>query len=115
MKFKHFLLLAFSTIALSGCIANVDRTRATDLNKYSEKVIRSNIVVGKTTKKDILLFLGTPVTPTDFKTASRWIYFSKVVDRRLYLFIPIFQDREQLLLVEFNDAGVVSNMTYTEK
>ncbi|GJL38193.1 hypothetical protein PUATCC27989T_01455 [Phytobacter ursingii] len=115
MKIKHFLLLALSTIALSGCIANVDKTRMSDLNNYSEKVIRDSIVVGKSTKKDVLLFLGAPLSPKDFKTVNTWIYASKVVDRRLYFFIPVFRDRDQLLLLQFNDAGVVSKMDYTEK
>jgi outer membrane protein assembly factor BamE (lipoprotein component of BamABCDE complex) len=115
MKIKHLLLLAFSTIALSGCIANVDRTRASALNNYSEKVIRESIVVGKSTKKDVVLLLGTPAVPKEFKTASTWIYASKVVDRRMYLLIPVFRDRTQLLLLEFNDAGVVSKMNYAEK
>ncbi|WP_130834772.1 outer membrane protein assembly factor BamE domain-containing protein [[Erwinia] mediterraneensis] len=115
MKIKNFLLLVFSTIALSGCVANVDRTRMSDLNNYSEKVIRDSIVVGKSTKKDVLLLLGAPATPKEFKTANTWIYASKVVDRRLYFFIPVFRDRDQLLLLKFNDAGVVSKMDYTEK
>ncbi len=115
MKIKHFLLLAFSTFALSGCMANVDRTRVSDLNNYSEKVIRESIVVGKSTKKDVLLLLGAPAVPKEFKTADAWIYASKVVDRRLYFFIPIFRDRDQLLILKFNDAGVVSKMDYTEK
>ncbi len=115
MKLKHLILLALSTIALSGCIANVDRTRATDLNNYSEKVIRESIVSGKSTKKDVLLLLGAPLLPKEFKTANRWIYASKVVDRRLYFFIPVFRDRDQLMVLEFNDAGTVSKMSYTEK
>lgn len=115
MKVKYFLFLAFTTIALNGCIANVDRTRASDLDNYSEKDIRKSIVVGKSTKKDMLLLLGAPATPKEFKTAGSWVYASNVVDRRLYLFIPIFRDRDQLLLLEFNNADVVSKINYTEK
>jgi outer membrane protein assembly factor BamE (lipoprotein component of BamABCDE complex) len=115
VKITHFLLLAFTAMALSGCMANVDRTHSSDLNNYSEKVIRERIVTGKSTKKDVLLLLGTPATPKAFKSASTWIYASKIVDRRLYFFIPIIRDRDQLLLLEFNDAGVVSKMDYREK
>ena len=115
MRITHYLLLMFSVITLSGCMANIDRTRVSDLNNYSEKVIRESIVVGKSTKKDVLLILGAPAVPREFKTASVWIYASKVVDRRLYFFIPVFRDRDQLLLLHFNEAGVVSKMDYTEK
>lgn len=115
MTFQRFLLLVVSIIALSGCIANVDRTRASALDNYSGKDIRKSIVVGKSTKKDVLLLLGAPAMPKDFKTASGWIYASKVVDRHLYLVIPVFRDREQLLLLKFSDAGVVSKMDYSEK
>lgn len=115
MKVKNVFLLAFIIIALSGCIANVDRTQASELDNYSEKDIRKSIVVGKSTKKDMLLLLGAPVTPKDFKTASNWIYVSNVVDRRLYLIIPVFRDRDQLLMLDFNNDGVVSKIHYTEK
>ena len=115
MKVKNIIFLAFTMIALSGCIVNVDRTRASELGNYSDKDIRNNIVVGKSTKKDMLLLLGAPTTPKDFKTAGNWIYASNVVDRRLYLFIPIFRDRDQLLMLEFNNNGVVSKIHYTEK
>ncbi|ALB54148.1 outer membrane protein assembly factor BamE [Cronobacter universalis] len=115
MKVKYFLLLVVTTIALTGCAANVDRTHASDLANYSEKDIRNKIVVGKSTKKDVLLLLGTPAIPKEFKTASHWIYASKVVDRRLYFFIPIFRDRDQFLLLEFNNNGAVSKLQYTEK
>ncbi|ALB67516.1 outer membrane protein assembly factor BamE [Cronobacter dublinensis] len=115
MKVKYSLLLAFTTIALNGCIANVDRTRATDLYNHSEKDIRTSIIVGQSTKKDVLLLLGAPATPKEFKTARNWIYASSVVDRRLYFFIPIIRDKDQLLLLEFNNEGVVSKMYYTEK
>lgn len=115
MKLKHVFLLALSTVALSGCAANVDKTQASNLNNYSETVIRQSIVVGKSTKKDVLLLLGAPTTPKEFKTAHHWTYVSKVVDRRIYLVIPLIQDRDQLLLLEFNDAGVVTKMNYTEQ
>lgn len=115
MNVKKILLLAFTMISLNGCMANVDRTQASDLNNYSERDIRKSIVVGKSTKKDMLLLLGAPTIPKEFKTASNWFYASHVVDRRLYFFIPIIKDRDQLLLLEFNNDGVVSKMHYTEK
>lgn len=115
MKIRYFILLTLSLIVLSGCMANIDKTRMSELNNYSEQAIREKIVVGKSSKRDVLQLLGAPAVPEDFKTASRWYYASKVVDRRLYFFIPVFRDRQQSLFLEFNNAGVVSEMKYSEK
>lgn len=115
MKLKRIFLLVLAVIVLSGCMANIDKTGMTDLYNYSEQTIREKIVVGKTSKKEVLLFLGAPGAPADFKTADHWLYASKVVDRRLYFFIPVFRDKAQILLLEFDKAGVVSKMNYSEK
>ena len=72
---KKFTVLTLSLL-LSACMVNVDRTRATDLNRYSESSIKEKLIIGSSTKKEAMLLLGAPNSPKDYNNASEWVYKS---------------------------------------
>lgn len=110
---KRILILCM-VILTTACVGNVDKTSATDLDKYDEVTIKENLTVGKTTRKDVLLLLGTPSFPSEYNESNIWIYKSTKIDRRLYLFIPINNSKNQTLSLHFTDAGVLLNFIYRD-
>lgn len=102
-------------VIITACASNVDRTKETRLSEYSEKEIRNIITPEVTSRKDVLIKLGTPVNTENYNASTHWVYYSKITDRSIYLVIPIIKDREQFLTIDFSDKGIVSAYHYTEK
>lgn len=108
------ILTFMLAIFLSGCVANIDRTRANDLDGYTETTLKENLTAGSTTKKDVLLLLGVPAFPADYNKMNTWIYKSSRTDRRIYFFIPFNNDKDQTLSLNFNSAGVLISYNYID-
>ncbi len=101
-------------LLLSGCMANIDRTRTNALDGYTETTIKEKLTAGSTTKKDILLLLGVPAFPLEYNKMNTWIYKSTRKDRRIYFFIPFNNDKDQILSLNFNSAGVLNSYNYID-
>ncbi|QGX92305.1 hypothetical protein EFZ10_12110 [Tatumella sp. TA1] len=111
---KKLTVLALSFL-LSACMVNVDRTRATELNRYSESSIKEKLIIGSSTKKEAMLLLGAPNSPKDYNHASEWVYKSVQIHRGIYLSIPFNNNKEQVLTLKFNEVGVLSSLDYIDK
>ncbi|MBS0053904.1 outer membrane protein assembly factor BamE [Yersinia sp. Marseille-Q3913] len=111
---KTSLILLLSCL-LTACVGNIDKTHATHIAKYSESEIRQKLVPNVTNKRDVLIMLGTPTNVKDYNESNHWEYRSDITDRRIYLIIPINNDRKQLLTLNFSDKGVLSDYYYSDK
>ncbi|HCV65636.1 outer membrane protein assembly factor BamE [Serratia proteamaculans] len=115
MIIKNKILLSVVVIfLLSGCARNVNKVGATELYNYNEKSIREKIIIGKSTKKDVLLLLGKPLEPDNYNGINDWVYISKVMERRLILLIPINNDKNQILKLSFDNDNIVRKIYYIE-
>lgn len=92
-------------IFLSGCMANIDRTRTNDLDEYSETTLKEKLTAGSTTKKDVLLLLGVPAFSADYNKINTWTYKSSRTDRCIYFFIPFNNDKDQILSLNLTAQG----------
>lgn len=115
MKWGRLILTESIFALVSSCAANVDRTKETRLSDYSEKEIKQKLVPEVTSRKEVLLTFGTPINSVNYNNAKRWEYYSKIVDRRIYFLIPLINDREQSLTVDFSDKGIITAYHYDEK
>ncbi|MRS16049.1 hypothetical protein GJV06_14230 [Enterobacteriaceae bacterium RIT691] len=115
MKMMRIVGGLFVCSLLSACTGNYDRTQETQLAKYSQQEIRAGLKEKVSTKRDVLVLLGVPETPTDYNASSHWTYHSKTIDQQFYLFIPVISNRTQDLVVNFTPAGVLSDFHYTER
>ncbi|OCJ43355.1 outer membrane protein assembly factor BamE [Serratia sp. 14-2641] len=106
--------IVFMFFLLVGCASNVDRTKVTVLDQYTEKTIKESLIVGSTTKKDVIKLLGRPNSPEDYNGRNVWLYNSKKTDRRVIFLIPVINDRNQVLELTFNDAKILKDMKYQE-
>lgn len=113
-KIRKIMVLTLSFL-LSACMVNVDRTRATELNKYSDSSIKEKLIIGSTTKKEVLILLGAPNSPKDYNNASEWVYKSVQIHRGIYLYIPFNNNKDQFLTLKFNEMGVLSSLEYIDK
>ena len=108
------ILLVLLCFVLTGCVSHVNRIDGGVLAQYSEKQIRDNILIGQSTKKDVLKFLGRPNIPDDYNAGNNWTYLSKVVDRRIYLIVSDVRDKQVILSIRFNNNMIVDNILYQE-
>ncbi|WP_241597145.1 outer membrane protein assembly factor BamE domain-containing protein [Rosenbergiella epipactidis] len=113
-KIRKIIVLTLPFL-LSACMVNLDRTRATELNRYSESSIKEKLIIGSSTKKEVLLLLGAPNLPKDYNNASEWVYKSVQIHRGIYLLIPFNNNKDQVLIVKFNEVGVLSSLDYMDK
>lgn len=105
----------FFSLLLTACAGNIDRTKEGTISQYSEANIKERIIIGKSTKKDVLRFLGRPSFPTEYADSNDWFYYSDVIDRRVYLLVPVVLDEKITLNVIFGEGGVVGNFIYLKK
>ena len=115
MRWVKMLIALSIPFAISACVGNIDSTRATVLDKYSESSIKERLLVGSSTKRDALILLGIPDSPDNYNNSSEWVYKSERKDRRLYLFIPVNNDKAQELTLKFDGKGVLSSLDYMDK
>lgn len=113
-KIRKIIVLILPFL-LSACMVNLDRTGATELNRYSESSIKEKLIIGSTTKKEVLLLLGAPNSPKDYNNISEWVYKSVQIHRGLYLYIPFNNNKDQVLTLIFNEMGVLSSLKYRDK
>lgn len=109
------IMACFICLMLTACAGDIDRTKEGTVSNFSERKIKENIVVGQSTKRDVLMLLGRPTTPLDYNGSNNWIYFSDVKDRRIYFLIPVFLDEKVVLVLKFNDSNIVEKMEYSRK
>lgn len=99
---------------LFSCASNIDNTQRSALVKYSEESLEKSIKANVTDKRDILMMFGIPPKNENYNDSSHWVYHSKIIDRSMLLFVPIFRDKEQFLSINFTEAGLVKDYLYTE-
>lgn len=109
------IMACFICLMLTACAGDVDRTKEGSVSNFSERQIKEKIVIGKSTKRDVLMLLGRPTTPLDYNGNNSWVYFSDVKDRRIYFLIPVFLDEKVLLGLKFNGNNIVEKMEYNRK
>lgn len=115
MRAAKALGIVLLVLMSASCASNYDKTGATSLAQYSEKEIKQKITPEVTTRKDVLIAFGVPANTPDYNKVNHWVYTSKIVDRRIYLIIPVILDRKQYLSVDFSDQGIVSAYRYVEE
>lgn len=115
MKAINFLGVALACLLSVSCASNYDGTKATSLAQYSEKEIKQKLIPEVTTRKDVLIAFGVPANTADYNNTRHWEYTSQIIDRRIYLIIPLNQDRKQHLSVDFSDKGILTSYNYIEK
>lgn len=108
------ICILLMVILITACVGNIDKTSATDLDKYDEVTLKEKLTVGTTTKKDVLLLLGRPSLPEEYNNSIHWVYRSQKIDRRMYFLIPFNNSKNQMLSLNFTDAGVLLKYSYTD-
>jgi len=58
-------------LVLGGCIGHIDRGHESSVSKYSASELDKKLVIGKTTKKEVLLLLGRLGYPEDYNHQKR--------------------------------------------
>ncbi|WP_333850746.1 outer membrane protein assembly factor BamE domain-containing protein [Leclercia sp.] len=108
------LILAgmFSMSMLSGCIGNIDRTQQGTVSKLQETDLDKKLVLGKTTKKDVLILLGRPDIPQDYNHQNTWLYNSNVKGRALYVIVPVNYDESVTLVLTFDENKILTHREY---
>lgn len=109
------VLACFIFLMLTACAGDIDRTKEGSVSSFSEKQIKKKIVVGQSTKRDILILLGRPTTPLDYNEGDNWVYFSDIKDRRFYFLFPVFLDEKVVLGLKFNSNNIVEKVYYSRK
>jgi|SRR5471030_770632 len=113
MKINNVLVFV-GVMLLSGCLFVGGSAKETALGQYNEQTIKEKIIVGKSTKKDVLLVLGQPSTPKDYISKSEWDYYSSKTDKLIILLVSIINDKSQSLHVTFDANNVVTTLDYKE-
>lgn len=114
MTFKQAVILLCS-IFLFSCASNIDKTQGSALKNYSKESLENNIKANVTDKRDVLMMLGMPLDNPNYNESPNWMYYSKIIDRNIWFFVPVFRDKEQFLSINFSEAGLVKDYVYTEK
>ncbi len=107
-------IIALCSILLFSCASNIDNTQRSALVNYSKESLEKSIRANVTDKRDILMMFGAPPKNENYNDSSNWVYHSKIIDRSIFLFVPIFRDKEQFLSINFTEAGLVKDYVYTE-
>ncbi|UNK63074.1 hypothetical protein [Buttiauxella ferragutiae] len=115
MNFSYKLIILSLSLIIISCASNIDRTKETTLAQYSEKEIQGKLTSHVTTRRDVLIAFGVPAHPADYNSADKWYYHSEKLDRRIYFLIPFINDRNQNLVLNFSDKGVLTDYSYTDK
>ena len=115
MKFSYDLIIVTLSLIIISCASNIDKTKETTLAQYSEKEIRDKLISHVTTRRDVLIAFGVPAYPADYNSADKWCYHSEKLERRIYLLIPFINDRNQNLVLNFSDKGVLTDYSSTYK
>ncbi|CNH14839.1 hypothetical protein [Yersinia intermedia] len=115
MNWGKLISIVLVCALITSCASNVDRTNKTRLSEYSENEIKQKLIPAVTSRKDVIINFGVPVNTENYNNTKHWNYYSKIVDRRIYLIIPVINDREQFLAIDFSDEGMVTNYHYSEK
>ena len=110
-----FSILFVFSLLLTACVGNIDRTKEGAISQHSEASVKERIIIGESTKKDVLRFLGRPSSPTEYADSNDWFYYSDVIDRRIYFLVPVVLDEKITLNVIFGEGGVVENFIYLKK
>lgn len=97
---------------LSGCIGNIDRTQQGTVSKLQETDLDKKLVLGKTTKKDVLILLGRPDIPQDYNHQNTWLYNSNVKGRALYVIVPVNYDESVTLVLTFDENKILTHREY---
>ncbi|AHG19796.2 hypothetical protein Z042_09300 [Chania multitudinisentens RB-25] len=108
-------ILFFIVLLTTGCVGNIDRTKEGTISKYSEKQLVESLVVGKSTKRDVLLYLGRPSIPEDYNGSNSWYYFSEKTDRRLYGVVFLNLDEKISLSLDFDDNKILKKISYKKQ
>ncbi|CQJ31151.1 hypothetical protein [Yersinia enterocolitica] len=115
MNRGKLISIALVCALITSCASNIDSTNKTRLSEYSENEIKQKLIPTVKSRKDVLINFGVPINTENYNNTKHWDYYSKIVDRHIYLIIPVINDREQFLAVDFSDEGVVTSYHYSEK
>ncbi|WP_159565318.1 outer membrane protein assembly factor BamE [Budvicia diplopodorum] len=113
MELRPILIILLSLL-LIGCVRNFDKIHEGTISKYSEQEIKKNIVIGVSTKRDVLMLLGRPNYPVDYNQGNDWIYTSQKMDRGFYLLAPVNMDEKLSLKLKFSDQKILEYLDYVQ-
>lgn len=106
-KLHHAIVIAMiATTSLSGCSPKVDTIGHMNIRKDSSK-----IVVGESYKQDVVRWLGTPSTKSNFGQET-WYYVAAT--REAYGFMKPKTTEQYVTRISFDSDGkVIENKSYT--
>ena len=102
-------------LMLGGCIGHIDRSHESSVSKYSASELDKKLVIGKTTKKEVLLLLGRPAYPEDYNQGNIWVYRSLTQGRAIYAIVPVNYDRDITLVLTFDKNKILTKREYKER
>ena len=111
-KIKHNILILLLIFILSNCQLNsVKKNHGINFLEQKTKKIKIN----ESNKNDIVKIFGSPSSIDTFDDAN-WIYLERVITRgKLLKMGRNIIKQNNVLLVEFNDMGIVKNYEYFDK
>ena len=99
---RRCLLILGSTLALTGCIKDIDARG----NQPPPDAI-SKLAPGEQTRQDVQSLLGTPATTAVFDNET-WYYISSQTTQ--YAFYPVEELERTVYAVEFDPRGILKEV-----
>lgn len=111
-KIKHNILILLLIFILSNCQLNsVKKNHGINFLEQKTKKIKIN----ESNKNDIVEIFGSPSSIDTFNDEN-WIYLERIITRgKLLKMGRNVINQNNVLLVEFNDIGIVKNYEYIDK
>tara|TARA_B100001750_G_C15189434_1_gene438092 strand:- start:198 stop:671 length:474 start_codon:yes stop_codon:yes gene_type:complete len=111
-KIKHNILILLLIFILSNCQLNsVKKNHGINFLEQKTKKIKIN----ESNKNDIVKIFGSPSSIDTFNDEN-WIYLERIITRgKLLKMGRNVINQNNVLLVEFNDIGIVKNYEYIDK
>ena len=117
MKRTAIAVLLGAAVALGGCAS----TGSQALAGADQASVDQHIVRGKTTKADVVAYLGNPNSVTTVDASSQsWMYIYASARAKGATFIPVvglfaggMNSDSKVLMITFDQAGVVKTYTFS--
>lgn len=101
---KKILLTAFTTLALTGCVSNVDQH-----GHLVEEDDLQGLQTGHSTKEDVMKTLGSPSSVSTFHD-NQWYYISETRERVLF-FLPRSVESKTTIM-NFDENGLLTSVDF---
>ena len=109
MKTRYALVLFATVLAISGCASHGNRSIA----RATQENVGANVEIGKTTKADVKLAYGSPLT-VGFTDSGNEIWRYAFARGRANWFTGNITTQGKELVFFFDKAGIVRNYSFTD-